>query len=66
MTGQHILSDPSVMMGKPVVGGTRITVEYIVEELGAGRSVDELLDAHPRLTRGGILAAVRFANEEQP
>jgi uncharacterized protein (DUF433 family) len=51
------------MMGKPVVEGTRITVEFILEELGAGRSVDELVEAYPRLTREGVLAAVRFAAE---
>lgn len=53
-----IVSDPTVMMGKPVVAGTRITVELILEKLGAGATVDELLDAHPRLTREGINAAI--------
>jgi len=51
------------MMGKPVVAGTRVTVEHILGELGAGRSVEELLEAHPRLTREGILAALRFGAE---
>jgi uncharacterized protein (DUF433 family) len=60
MATQRIQSDPAVMMGKPVVEGTRITVELILEELGAGRTIDELLVAHPRLTREGVLAAVRF------
>ncbi|NLE74004.1 MAG: DUF433 domain-containing protein [Actinobacteria bacterium] len=63
MTTQGIQSDPAVMMGKPVVVGTRITVEQILGELGAGRSVEELLEAHPRLTREGILAALRFGAE---
>lgn len=58
-----IVSDPAVMMGKPVVAGTRITVESILEKLGSGASVDELLDAHPRLTREGINAALSFAAE---
>jgi uncharacterized protein (DUF433 family) len=58
-----IVSDPAVMMGKPVVAGTRITAELILEKLGAGASVDELLDAHPRLTREGIQAALSFAAE---
>lgn len=60
---QTIQSDPKVMMGKPVVSGTRITVESILERLGTGESVEEVLDAHPRLTREGILAALRFASE---
>ena len=60
---QAIRSDPEVMMGKPVVEGTRITVESILEELGAGRTIEQLLEAHPRLTREGVLAAVRFGAE---
>jgi len=60
---QGIRSDPAVMMGKPVVEGTRITVESILEELGAGQTIERLWDAHPRLTREGVLAAVRFGAE---
>jgi len=56
-----IITDPKIMMGKPVVTGTRITVEYILEELGAGRSFDDLLAAHPPLTRQSILAAFAYA-----
>ena len=58
-----IVSDPAVMMGKPVVKGTRITVELILEKLGAGETIEQLLDAHPRLTREGIQAALSFAAE---
>ena len=50
-----------VMMGKPVVRGTRITVELILEKLGAGETMEQILDAHPRLTREGIQAALSFA-----
>jgi uncharacterized protein (DUF433 family) len=56
-----ILSDPAVMMGKPVVAGTRITVELILEKLGAGETIEQLLDAHPRLTRKAVLAALEAA-----
>jgi uncharacterized protein (DUF433 family) len=56
-----ITSDPAVMLGKPVVGGTRITVAMILRKFGAGESVEQLLDSHPRLTREAILAALRFA-----
>jgi uncharacterized protein (DUF433 family) len=63
MATQGIQSDPGVMMGKPVVEGTRITVECILEELGAGQTIEQLLSAHPRLTREGVLAAVRFGAE---
>jgi uncharacterized protein (DUF433 family) len=57
----RIVSDPVVMMGKPVVEGTRITVELILEKLSAGESIEQVLDAHPTLTRDGILAAMRYA-----
>ena len=58
-----IVSDPRMMMGKPVVRGTRITVEGIVERLGAGESIETIVQSHPRLTREGVLAAVSFAAE---
>jgi len=57
----RIVCDPKIMMGKPVVAGTRITVKYILEELAAGGTVEQLVDAHPRLTRKAILAALDFA-----
>ena len=52
------LSDSQITMGKPVVAGTRITVELILDKLSAGQSVEQILDAHPRLTREGIQAAL--------
>jgi uncharacterized protein (DUF433 family) len=51
------------MMGKPVVTGTRITVELILEKLAAGESMEQILDVHPRLTREAIWAALAFAKE---
>jgi uncharacterized protein (DUF433 family) len=56
-----IVSDPAMMMGKPIVSGTRITVELILEKLGSGETIEQLLDSHPRLTRAAILAALSFA-----
>jgi uncharacterized protein (DUF433 family) len=61
MARQLIESNPSMMIGKPVVAGTRITVELILEKLAAGESVEQILDAHPRLTREAISAALEFA-----
>jgi uncharacterized protein (DUF433 family) len=61
MNQQSIVSDPSVMMGKPVVAGTRISVELILEKLAAGETFEQLLQAHPRLNREAILAALDFA-----
>jgi uncharacterized protein (DUF433 family) len=63
MTQQIIISNPKIMMGQPVVAGTRITVDLILEKLSAGESFDQLLQAHPRLTREGIQAALNFARE---
>jgi uncharacterized protein (DUF433 family) len=56
-----ITSDPKIMMGKPTVTGTRITVELILEKLAAGETVDQILSAHPRLTAEGVRAAIAFA-----
>ena len=61
MQKQLILSDPNVMMGKPIIVGTRITVELILEKLAAGETSEQILDAHPRLTREAIQAALEFA-----
>ncbi len=49
------------MMGKLVITGTRVTVELVFEKLAAGETVEQLLEAHPRLTREGVLAALDFA-----
>jgi uncharacterized protein (DUF433 family) len=63
MPRELIQSDPAIMMGKPVIAGTRITVELILEKLAAGETVEQLLTAHPRLTREAIRAALAFAAE---
>ncbi len=60
---EWIVSDPSIMMGKPVISGTRITVELILEKLAAGETMEDLPEAHPRLTREAIQAALAFAAE---
>ncbi len=62
MTDPLIVSDPAVMLGKPVVAGTRLTVELILDKLGAGESIEQLLESHPRLTREAVFAALRFAS----
>jgi uncharacterized protein (DUF433 family) len=61
MSQPLIMSDPAVMMGKPVIVGTRLTVELILEKLAHGETIEQLLEAHPRLTRPAILAALDFA-----
>ncbi|MGD9511432.1 MAG: DUF433 domain-containing protein [Geminicoccaceae bacterium] len=59
----RISTDPAVMLGKPVIHGTRITVEQILRELGAGMATEAILGAHPRLTADDIRAAQIFAAE---
>ena len=63
MTEELIQSDPAVMMGKPVVAGTRVTVELILDKLAAGETIEQVLQAHPRLTQEGIRAALAFASK---
>lgn len=58
---EMVVSNPAVMMGKPVIAGTRITVELILEKLAAGETVDQIVDAHPRLSEDGVRAALAFA-----
>ena len=61
MEHEWISADPAIMMGKPVITGTRITVELVLEKLGAGESFEQILAAHPQLTRSALLAALSFA-----
>ena len=62
-TAEYVVADPEVMLGKPVIRGTRITVELILEKLAAGASVEQVLAAHPGLSREAVLAALAFAAE---
>jgi len=61
MQKKLIISDPKIMMGKPVIAGTRVTVEIILEKLSAGETEEQILEAHPRLTREAVRAALAFA-----
>jgi uncharacterized protein (DUF433 family) len=56
-----VVSNPAVMMGKPVIAGTRITVELILDKLAAGETTAQILQAHPRLTEADVRAALGFA-----
>jgi uncharacterized protein (DUF433 family) len=61
MNHARIVSNPAVMMGKPVVRGTRVTVESILRSLAAGRTIDFVIEQHDNLTRDDVLAALDFA-----
>lgn len=56
-----IESNSKVMLGKPVIKGTRIKVEMILQKLAAGESIEEILSQHPRLNREQMLACLDFA-----
>ena len=58
---QYIEVNPKIMMGKPVIKGTRITVELILEKLSAGETVENILEAHPHISKEQIQAAFAFA-----
>ena len=58
---KRIEINPKIMMGKPVVRGTRIPVELILRKLGEGATEAELLDAYPNLTAEDLRAAMLFA-----
>jgi uncharacterized protein (DUF433 family) len=60
-TTDRIEINPKVMLGKPVIRGTRVTVELILRKLGEGATEADLLDAYPRLTRADIQAAIAYA-----
>lgn len=60
-TAELIEINPKVMMGKPVVRGTRITVELILEKLSNGESFEEILTEHPRLKREHLFAVLAFS-----
>ncbi len=57
----RIVVDPDILCGKPVIKGTRIPVYVILNLLGAGQSIEEVLKAYPKLAREDVLAAVAYA-----
>ena len=59
---ERIVVDPEVLAGKPVIRGTRLAVEFILELLAAGQSENELLADYPGLTREDILACISYAS----
>jgi uncharacterized protein (DUF433 family) len=59
----RITVDPEILAGKPVVKGTRIAVEHIVELLANGWTIEEVLENYPQLKREDVLAALKYAAE---
>ena len=63
MQKKLVVSDTEVMMGKPVIAGTRITVELILDKLAAGETIEQILNAHPRPAGDAIRAVLSFATD---
>jgi uncharacterized protein (DUF433 family) len=61
MIHERVESNPQIMFGKPVIKGTRITVEHILRKLSAGKTINQILTDHPHLTVEDIYAAAAFA-----
>lgn len=60
MWGNYIDQRADVLQGKPVIKGTRIAVDLVLEKIGAGETVEELLLSYPHLTKEAILACVSY------
>ena len=63
MSTERIVIDQEILAGKPVIKGTRISVEFILELLANGQSYEEILRNYPQLEREDILAAIRYSVE---
>ena len=61
MVYEQIEINPNIMFGKPVIKGTRITVEQILRKMAGGMSINDILRDHPHLTPDNIYAAAAFA-----
>ena len=59
----HIVVNPDVLVGKPIIKGTRISVELLLDWFASGWSYDDILQAYPHLTREQVQAAMAFAAE---
>jgi len=57
----RIISNPNIMLGKPVIKGTRITVELILRKLSEGMMIDEILQAYPGITKDDVYAALSYS-----
>lgn len=57
----RIVTDPSILLGKPTIKGSRIAVELVLDRLADGWTVDALIEAYPRLTRDDVQAALAYS-----
>ena len=59
----RIVSDPDILLGKPTIKGTRISVELLLDRLADGWSMEDILTSYPHITREDVLAALAFVAE---
>jgi uncharacterized protein (DUF433 family) len=59
----RITVDPDILVGKPIIKGTRISVELLMDRLADGWTMEQILEAYPRVTREDVLAAIAFVTE---
>lgn len=59
----RIIVDPDVLAGKPVIKGTRISVELLMDRLADGWSIEDIVEAYPHIKRDDVLAAIAFVTE---
>lgn len=60
---ERITVDPAILVGKPIIRGTRISVELLMDRLADGWTVEQIIDSYPRLTREDVLSAIAFVTE---
>lgn len=58
---ERITANPNIMLGKPIIKGSRITVELVIRKLSQGMQINELLEAFPQLTKEDIFAALSYS-----
>lgn len=64
MWNERIIIDPEILVGKPIIKGTRISVDFILDLLGNGWSYEQILENYPQLKKEDILAAISYSAEK--
>ena len=60
---KHIISNPAILNGKPVIKGTRISVEIILEKLSEGETIEQIINSHPHISKENIMACLAYAKD---
>lgn len=56
----HIINNPDIQFGKPVIRNTRITVELILEKLAEGETIDQIMESHPHISEESVYACLAY------